>query len=172
MGVRYWEKENLKTVVEDQYNKLQLTEGITWQLTELEFDHIDNDAYWISYASLLIPRFHNHVLSGDITTHLYKSMQRVCLSYDWKLGFIEIQPDYLHWVMSVKLSETPAHFIRVIRKYLSLYIFEEFPRFKNENVSNDFWAASNLILAGQMPHPKPLIDEFIRITRMRQGYKF
>lgn len=137
---------------------------------EFEFDQIHNDPYWISYASLLIPRFSNHVLSGDITTYLYQWMQRVCVSYDWKLDFIEVQPDYLHWVMDVQISESPAHFIRIIRKYTSSRIFEEFPRFKQENLSNDFWATSNLILAGRSPHPKPLIDEFIRITRMRQGY--
>lgn len=137
---------------------------------DFEFDQIINDPYWISYACLLIPRFSNHALSGDITTYLYQWMQRVCVSYDWKLDFIEVQPNYLHWVMDVKISESPAHFIRIIRKYTSSRIIEEFPRFKEDNLSNDFWASSNLILAGRTPHPKPLIDEFIRITRMRQGF--
>jgi hypothetical protein len=74
--------------------------------------------------------------------------------------------------MRVQMTDAPARIIKIVKSNLSKQIFEEFPRFKKENQSNDFWAGPSLVLAGRQPHPDPLIREFIRITREGQGIPF
>lgn len=140
--------------------------------SDFEFNRVDNNAFDVSFVCLLIPRFHNHLLIGDLVSYLGLWMQNVCVSYAWKLEYIDIHPSYLHWIMSVSMTDSPARFIKIIRRYLSSQVFEEFPRFKKDNQSHDFWAAPNLILAGRQPHPEPMIEEFIRITREEQGLWF
>ncbi len=140
--------------------------------SDFEFKYVDSNPYEISYACLLIPRFHNHLLVGDITAYLTNWMQKICISFAWKLEMIDIQPAYFHWGMSVSMTNSPAQFIRNIRKSTSSQIFEEFPRYRKDNQSDDFWAPANLILAGKQPHPAPMIEEFINIARSQQGFTF
>ena len=59
--------------------------------------------------------------------------------------------------------------MKVIRQHTSAYVFENFPRFKKENLSDDFWAPGYLIALGAHPHPTEMIREFIRQTRQQQG---
>lgn len=136
---------------------------------EIEFRQVNHDPYNLSYACLLIPRFSNHMLVGDIFSYLQIWMQQICISYDWQLDYIDVQPEYLQWVMSVPMTCSPARFIRIIKQFTSEQIFVEFPRFNRENISKEFWANGNLILVGKRPHPEPMIKEFIHITRRQQG---
>ena len=59
--------------------------------------------------------------------------------------------------------------MKVMRKDLSDKVFEEYPRYRKDNPSGDFWAPGYLIMGGSQPHPAPLIKEFIAQTRQRQG---
>jgi hypothetical protein len=59
--------------------------------------------------------------------------------------------------------------MRITRQRISEKIFEEFPRFKKENPSGDFWAPGYLIMGGLQPVPAQVIKDFIQQTRRRQG---
>jgi hypothetical protein len=59
--------------------------------------------------------------------------------------------------------------MRIMRQQVSVKIFEDFPRFKKENPSGDFWAPGYLIMGGSHPPPVQIIKEFIAQTRQRQG---
>lgn len=59
--------------------------------------------------------------------------------------------------------------MRIICQRTSEKIFEEFPRFKKENPSGDFWAPGYLIMGGTQPAPAQMIKDFIQQTRQRQG---
>jgi REP element-mobilizing transposase RayT len=96
-------------------------------------------------------------------------MQQICVSYGWRLEFINVRPDYLQWAMSVPPSTSTAYFMKTIRQQTSLFIFEDFPRVKRENLSSDFWAPGYLIYFGIQPHPPEVIRAFIRQTRQQQG---
>lgn len=167
------QKEDSATKYRDRRIFQDLFEGKVSQTQkepEFEFSHLDNSTYDLSYVCLLIPRFSNHVLKGDIVLYLESWMQNICISYGWRLDYLNIQPDYMHWVLRVQMTDTPARLIKIIRSSLSSQIFEEFPRFKKENRSKDFWAPPSMILAGKRPHPEHMIKEFIKITRKDQGY--
>jgi hypothetical protein len=59
--------------------------------------------------------------------------------------------------------------MRILRQHTSDKLFSEFPRFKKENPSGDFWAPGYLIMGGSQPPPAQLIRDYINQTRQRQG---
>jgi len=123
----------------------------------------------LTFSCVLIPRFDDHYLTGDIATDLPKWMREVCISYGWRMDAVTIRPGYLHWVMTVPLNANPAHFMRVARRQTSEKIFENYPRFSRKNVSNDFWAPGFSVAAGSQVHAVEDIDNFIVQTRRQQG---
>src|SRR5690349_17105377 len=92
----------------------------------------------LSFACILLPRFSDHYLAGDVADFLPEWMKQVCISYGWRLEAIAVRPGYLQWVMKVPLNANPAHFMKLIRRYTSEKIFEDFPRFRQKNVSAEF----------------------------------
>lgn len=125
--------------------------------------------YNLYYACLLVPRFEHHVLTGDVNDRLAAWVPQACVAFGWRLEHISVRPDYLQWVVSVPPSTAPGYIMRIIRQQTSDRIFNEFPRFKVENPSGDFWAPGYLIMGGSQPHPQKLVRDFITQTRQRQG---
>jgi len=123
----------------------------------------------LTFTCLLIPRFHNHHLVGDITTYLPEWLGQICISYGWRLEAIVVRPGYLHWIISTPLSVNPVQLMRLIRRRTSEKIFEDFPRFKQLNLSGDFWAPGYYINASNQLLSLEAISEFIQATRQQQG---
>ena len=133
------------------------------------FEPLIQNPYNLSYTCLLIPRFPNHYLIGDIVMGLNDRMTQISVAYGWRLDYISIKSDYLQWVLSVPPATSTGRFINLVRQQTSSYIFEDFPRFKRVNPSGDFWAPGYLINAGSQPHPQDAIKQFIKETRRQQG---
>jgi REP element-mobilizing transposase RayT len=123
----------------------------------------------LSYVCLLIPRFSDHHLIGDITEDLVAWMKQICVSYGWRLDAVSVRPGYLQWVMIVPLNANPAQFLRIIRQHTSQKIFEDYPRFKRLNMSGQFWAPGNFVVAGSQLQTPETINNFILQTRRNQG---
>jgi REP element-mobilizing transposase RayT len=123
----------------------------------------------LSYVCLLIPRFRDHHLIGDITESLVEWMKQICISYGWRLSAISVRPGYLQWVMNVPLNANPAHFMKIFRQHTSQKIFDDFPRFKQLNMSGQFWAPGNFVVAGDQLQTPEAINTFILQTRRHQG---
>lgn len=136
------------------------------------FEPVAKYPYDLSYACLMIPRFATHSLAGDMVSDLLDWLRHACISFGWRLESVNIQVGYLQWILSVPPAVPPAHFIRVIRQYTSKRIFEEYPRFRKENISSDFWAPGHLVIVGRRLHTPEMISEFIRLTRQQQGMQF
>ena len=140
------------------------------QKTEVTFESVSTNPYELSYACLLIPRFSTHYLIGDLADNLHNWMGQICLSFSWRLDFISVQPDYLQWIIRVPPATSPARIVSIVRHQTSKDIFENFPRFKKENRSTDFWAHGYLVIVSTSPHPPKMVKEFIRLTRQQQGF--
>ena len=123
----------------------------------------------LSFVCLLIPRFSDHHLVGDITEDLVEWMKQICISYGWRLDAIAVRPGYLQWVMIVPLNANPAQFMRTIRQQTSQKIFEDYPRFRRLNISGQFWAPGNFVTAGNQLQTPETINNFILQTRRQQG---
>jgi REP element-mobilizing transposase RayT len=126
----------------------------------------------LSYACLLIPRFDTHHLVGDFVDRLNDWVPQVCIAFGWRLEHISVRPEYLQWVARVPPSTAPGYIMRIVRQQTSDRIFAEFPRYKAENPSGDFWAPGYLIMGSSEPHPPKLVRDFIKQTRARQGLGF
>ncbi len=125
--------------------------------------------YNLDYACLLVPRFPDHHLIGDLSDRLPEWVQETCIAFGWRLEYIAVRPEYLLWNVNIPPASSPAYLMRIIRQRLSSKIFDDFPRLHKENPSGDFFAPGYLIIGGAHPVPAQLIKEFIAQTRQRQG---
>lgn len=130
---------------------------------------IQIDPYVTSYVSLLAPRFSEHLLSGDIAEYLHVWMNEICISFGWQLQFIDVRPEYLHWIMAVSIGTSPTQFMKTVRSESSKKIFDDFPKFKQKNLSTDFWAPAYYVNVGQAPYSQKAIKSFIMQIRSHQG---
>lgn len=136
---------------------------------EVFLERVPPRSYELSYAFLLIPRFSSHYLMGDICDYLREWMQQICISFGWRLDDIIIRREYLQWLLRVPPATSPSYCVQTIRKHTSTKIFEDFPHYKRENLSKDFWAPGYLPLVGTQLHPMEMIKEYINQTRQQQG---
>lgn len=123
----------------------------------------------LTYACLLIPRFDTHHLVGDTAERLTEWVPQVCVAFGWRLEHLAVRPEYLQWVARVPPSTAPGYIMRIIRQQTSDRLFGEFPRYRLDNPSGDFWAPGYLIMGSSQPHPQKLVRDFVRQTRQRQG---
>ena len=130
---------------------------------------ISPESYDLSYTCLVIPRFPSHILKGDLAGYLPKWLQEICVSYGWRLGFTNTQPEYFQWAIRVSPSVPPGLFMQVIRHETSARTFEYFPRLKKAKLMDDFWAPGYLVILGMRPHPAQMVEQYIRLTRRQQG---
>ncbi len=134
-----------------------------------EMESIPQISTELAYSCLLIPRFSDHYLTGDVTRDLETWMKEVCISYGWRLDAITIRPGYIQWGMTVPLTANPAQFMKFIRQQTSQKIFEDYPRFSRKNVSPDFWAPGFSVMPGNRPQSAEDINSFILQIRRQQG---
>lgn len=133
------------------------------------FQPVQAAVYNLGYACVLVPRLPQHHLIGELATRLSEWMVHLCLAFDWRLEHLSVRPDYLQWVVSVSPDVAPAYVIQLIRQHASQRIFAEFPSLARENPSGDFWAPGYMVLSGLQPPAVPLMQEFVRQIRQRQG---
>ena len=127
------------------------------------------ESYDLSYTCLLIPRFPSHQIKGDLANYLPQWLQQICISFGWRIEFVAVELDYFQWSISVLPATPPNRFMQQIRYDTSEMILSNFGRIKQENLSNDFWAPGYLVVLGTRPHPKEMIEQYIRLTRRQQG---
>jgi REP element-mobilizing transposase RayT len=127
------------------------------------------DPYKTSFVCLLVPRFEEHTLTGDLSDQLVFWMKDICISFGWQLKFIDLKPGYLHWIMTVSITSFPTQFMKIVRRETSQKIFEDFPKFKRKNVSNEFWAPWYFVGVGEAPYSPSAIRNFIEQIRIEQG---
>ncbi len=130
---------------------------------------VSASVYNLDYACLLVPRFPQHHLIGDMSDRLPDWMREICIAYAWRLEYLSVRPEYLLWNVNIPPATSPAYLMRIMRESISVKIVDDFPRFKKENPSGVFWAPGYLVMGGSHPPPVQIIKEFIVQTRQRQG---
>ena len=143
--------------------------SITEVARRIVLEPVSPAVYNLDYACLLVPRFTHHHLTGDLLERLGEWVPQICIAFGWRLEYISVRPPYLQWIVNVPPATSPGYLMRILRQHTSEKIFAEFPRYKKENPSGDFWAPGYLIMGGAQPPPAQLIKDFIAQTRQRQG---
>ena len=149
--------------------KVEIPVGPTEVIETFEMEVTPQISSELAYSCLMIPRFSDHYLTGDITRDLAAWVKEICISYGWRLDAITIRPGYLQWVMTVPMTSNPAQFMKITRQQTSQKIFEDYPRFKRKNVSLDFWAPGFSVVHGNAPQSVESINSFILQIRKQQG---
>ena len=126
------------------------------------------EAYNISYTCLLIPRLPSHQLNADLAERLPQWLQQICTAYKWRIEFITVNPDYFQWGLRVIPSTQTGQFMKEIRSRTSELALSNFEDLRHEG-ANDFWAPGYLVVLGTRPHPKEMIEQYIRLSRRQQG---
>jgi REP element-mobilizing transposase RayT len=130
---------------------------------------VQPEAYELSYTCLLIPRLPSHKLKAELANNLPQWLQRICVLYNWQVEFITVEPDYFQWGLRVVPSTQTGQFMQEIREGTSELILSTFEHIRNENSTDDFWASGYLVVLGTRPHPKEMIEQYIRLSRRQQG---
>lgn len=136
---------------------------------EILVDPVSPSMYSLTYACVLIPRFPNHHLSGEVAKRLSEWVNHLTVAFGWRLEHLSIRPEYVQWLVNVPPNTSPGYLMRTIRQHTSRRMFIEFPAMEVDNPSGDFWAPGYLILGNPQPPPASLVQEFIYNTRKRQG---
>ena len=136
---------------------------------EVVLEQLEQNPYEVFYTCLLLPKSGSHLLLPDVANRLQTVMSQVSASFGWHLEFQSIKPEYLQWTVRVSPSASTAYIIQVFREETSRQIFLDFPDFKKDNQSDDFWAPGYLIFSGPQPHPIEVIERYIHIARRQQG---
>jgi len=136
---------------------------------DFSVDPVSPSMYNLTYACVLIPRFPNHHLSGEVAKRLSDWINHLTVAFGWRLEHLSIRPEYVQWLVNVPPNTSPGYLMRTIRQHTSRRMFIEFPSTEADNPSGDFWAPGYLILGNPQPPPPALVQEFIHNTRKRQG---
>jgi REP element-mobilizing transposase RayT/DNA-binding response OmpR family regulator len=144
--------------------------SITEEARKIVLEPVSPAVYNLDYACLLVPRFPHHHMTGDLLDRMGEWVPHICIAFGLRLEYISVRPEYLQWIVNVPPATSPAYLMRILRQHTSENIFAEFPRFKKDNPSGDFWAPGYLIMGGSQPPPAQLIKDFITQTRQRQGF--
>ncbi|MCB2178638.1 IS200/IS605 family transposase [bacterium] len=159
-----------ETVVSKSVKKARMR-PVVQKSAEIEVEPVSPSMYNLTYACLLIPRFPQHHLTGEVAKHLSEWITQLCVAFGWRLEHLSMRPDYMQWLVNVPPNTSPGYLMRTIRQHTSRRMFIEFPDMEKDNPSGDFWAPGYLILGNPQPPPATLVQEFIANTRQRQGLK-
>lgn len=123
----------------------------------------------LTYLYILVPRFPQHQLKGDLANYLKGWMKRLCVAFGWRLEDLTINPDYMQWEIAVSPKTPPYHLVKHLRQHTSQLIFEHFPKLAEENPSGKFWAQDHVIFSGKTVLSESFIHKFIQKIRQEQG---
>ena len=143
--------------------------GTGAEARRINLEPVQAGVYHLTYACLLLPRFAEHYLTGEVADKLSEWMPIICIAFGWRLEYLAVRPEYLQWVSNVPPATSPGYVMRIMRTQTSEKIFAAFPGLRKDNPSGDFWAPGYLIMGGTQPHPSQLVKDYIKQARQRQG---
>jgi REP element-mobilizing transposase RayT len=163
------EKQTSFTIYEPVEETISVEVTVSNDIPEVVLEQVPQEYYNLSYTCLLVSKFPNHRLSGDIGEFLPNWVRDTCIAYGWRLEFVQTGAEYLQWALQVPPSESPARFLRIFRHQTSKHIFENFGRIRRENPSDDFWAMGHFIQPGIRYLPAETTTNYVNFIRRQQG---
>ena len=154
-----------KNVKENGY-KQDFTQPERHQLSLMN-EFLPDALYNLSYSFLLITRFDSNYPPLDRDEIIKDCIKKLHVSYGWKLESLEIHQDFLRWVSSFPPTFAPSRHIETIRKETSKRLFEDFPQFKQVNLSGDYWAPGYLVVGGNNAISDQLVSAYIKQNRQK-----
>jgi putative transposase len=132
---------------------------------------MSDSLYNLQYSCLLIPRFPSHRLTTHKTEMIEECVKNTNISYGWRLEAVEANQDFLRLTTSLPPFIAPTKYLNIIRKVTSKKIFDDFPAYKDENPSGDYWAPGFIIIGGKNTISDSLVSTFTKQNREKYGLK-
>ena len=172
------EPQTIKKLVHPAGDKGSMKDGTTriYKQTEEDQDSVllepvADGLYNLTYSCLLIPRFSSHHLTKDRENLVSDCMKEIYTSYGWRLEFLEVTPDHIRWAASIPPTIALSDHIDIIRKETSKRLFDDFPPYKQENLSNDYWAPGYLIMGGKNAISDQIVMAYTKQSRQKYGLR-
>ena len=157
----------MKNVKENRDNQ-DFTQPERNQLSLMR-EFIPDALYNLSYSFLLITRFDSNYPPMDRDEIIKECIKKLHVSYGWKLESLEIHQDFIRWVSSFPPTFAPSRHIETIRKETSKRLFDDFPQFKQVNLSGDYWAPGYLVVGGNNAISDQLVSAYIKQNRQKHS---
>ncbi len=122
----------------------------------------------LSLFTVLVPRFPEHQLTGELAERIQAWTTRLCMAWDWTAERVDVRPDRLEVTLTLPPEESPAHAIQELRDGLSERVLRSFPELLPDLPSRRFWASACLLRAGPAA-PLADVEAFLRETRLAQA---
>jgi REP element-mobilizing transposase RayT len=122
------------------------------------------------FSLVLVPRFPEHRLTGALMERLRIWIYRLCLAWDWHAERVDIRPERLAIILTLRPEVAPGQAVQQLRDGLALRVLQSFPHLAADLPSGRFWATPFLLAVGPLAADNE-IAEFIQETRRSQGFK-
>jgi hypothetical protein len=67
--------------------------SITEVAGRVMLEPISPGLYNLTYACLLVPRFSNHYLTGDMADRVSEWLPQICIAFGWRLEYLAVRPE-------------------------------------------------------------------------------
>ncbi len=123
----------------------------------------------LNYACLLIPRMPHQIIIGSVRAKLEYWIRDIAIASGWRLDYLSIRPEYLHWIASAPPNLAPLTILSQVENRTSTLIFQVFPQFALQNPSKHFWAPGYVLASEFDPFTPAVIEGFTDHIRQAQG---
>ncbi len=91
----------------------------------------------VNYHIVLVTKYRNRVLTGDIERFVKEQVPIICARYEWETLALEVMPEHVHLFVSAGPLTAPNTIAKTLKSILTVAVFREFPTLK----ARRFWGS-------------------------------
>jgi len=96
-----------------------------------------HSVYNLNYHIVLVTKYRNQVLIGDVETFVKERTRAICLEYGWELLELEVMPEHVHLFVSAPPKIAPLQIAATLKSILAVDVFRAFQTLKKRR----FWGS-------------------------------
>ena len=94
--------------------------------------------YDLKYHLVWIPKYRQHMLSGEVSWYLKEVFQRVAEEYEFTIDAIEVMEDHVHVFIEVPPRYPPAQLVQILKSMSAREAFKKFPELRKQLWAGEF----------------------------------
>jgi putative transposase len=96
-----------------------------------------HSVYNLNYHIVLVTKYRNKVLTGQIEQFVKEQVPIICQRYDWEALALEVMPEHVHLFVSAPPTTAPNTIAKTLKSILAVAVFREFTTLKRQR----FWGS-------------------------------
>lgn len=129
-----------------------------------------NCVYQTAYHVIWCPKYRNSILEKDVAVELGSVLDEICATNKWQMITKEIQPDHIHWFVSIPPSIAVCDVIKVLKGTSARKLYLKFPVLHKTVWGGHLWSPSYYVAtAGNISAEtvKKYIERSYHVTKRR-----